>query len=57
MTIMPGPPSVRWVPYTLYGGNTGSIVMNGKLINRSPFGYKRSHGDLIYFATALPETK
>jgi len=43
--------------YTLDGGNTGSIVMNGKLINRTPFGYQRSQGDLIYFATALPETK
>lgn len=41
--------------YTLDGGNTGSIVMNGKLINRTPFGYERAQGDLIYFCTAIPD--
>lgn len=40
--------------YTLDGGNTGSIVMNGKLINRTTFGYERFQGDLIYFCTAIP---
>lgn len=43
--------------YTLDGGNTGSIVMNGKLINRTTFGYERLQGDLIYFCTALPDRK
>ena len=41
--------------YTLDGGNTGSIVMNGKLINRTPFGYERAQGDIIYFCTAIPD--
>lgn len=41
--------------YTLDGGNTGSIVMNGKLINRTTFGYERFQGDLIYFCTAIPD--
>jgi len=40
--------------YALDGGNTGSIVMNGKLINRTPFGYERLQGDIIYFCTAIP---
>ena len=40
--------------YTLDGGNTGSIVMNGKLINRLPFITQRLQGDLLYFCTALP---
>lgn len=43
--------------YTLDGGNTGSIVMNGRLINRTPFGYERSQGDIIYFCTAVPDHK
>lgn len=41
--------------YTLDGGNTGSIVVNGKLINRTPFGYERGQGDIIYFCTAIPD--
>lgn len=41
--------------YTLDGGNTGSIVVNGKLVNRTPFGYERSQGDIIYFCTAIPD--
>jgi len=40
--------------YTLDGGNTGAIVMNGKLINRTSFGYERFQGDLLYFCTAIP---
>jgi len=28
--------------------------MNGKLINRTPFGYERLQGDIIYFCTAIP---
>ena len=42
--------------YTLDGGNTGSIVMNGKLINRTTFGEERWQGDLLYFCTAVPNT-
>lgn len=42
--------------YTLDGGNTGSIVMNGKLINRTTFGHERWQGDLLYFCTAIPNT-
>lgn len=40
--------------YALDGGNTGSVVMNGKLINRTPFGYQRPQGDIIYFCTSIP---
>ena len=40
--------------YALDGGNTGSIVMNGKLINRTTYGYERSQGDILYFCTAIP---
>ena len=40
--------------YTMDGGNTGSIVMNGKLINMTTFGYERLQGDLLYFCTAIP---
>lgn len=40
--------------YALDGGNTGSIVMNGKLINRTTFGHERMQGDIIYFCTAIP---
>lgn len=43
--------------YTMDGGNTGSIVMNGKLINRTTFGYERFQGDLLYFCTAVPNHK
>lgn len=41
--------------YTLDGGNTGSIVMNGTLINETTFGYERFQGDIIYFCTAVPD--
>ena len=41
--------------YTLDGGNTGAIVMNGKLINNQPFDYERAQGDIIYFCTAIPD--
>ena len=40
--------------YALDGGNTGSIVMNGKLINTLPSGFQRGLGDIIYFCTAIP---
>lgn len=40
--------------YTLDGGNTAAIAMDGKLINRTAFGYQRMLSDIIYFATAKP---
>ena len=43
--------------YALDGGNTGSIVMNGKLINKTTFGYEREQGDIIYFCTAIPDNE
>ena len=43
--------------YALDGGNTGSIVMNGKLINQTTFGYERMQGDILYFCTAIPDHK
>ena len=42
--------------YTMDGGNTAAIVMNGKLINRTAFGYQRHLSDIIYFATAIPNS-
>lgn len=43
--------------YALDGGNTGSIVMNGKLINKTTYGYEREQGDILYFCTAIPDHK
>lgn len=42
--------------YTIDGGNTAAIAMDGKLINRTAFGYQRMISDIIYFATAKPNT-
>lgn len=41
--------------YTLDGGQTASMIVNGELINSVEFGYQRAVSDIIYFATALPE--
>ena len=41
--------------YTLDGGQTGSILIGGKLINPVQFGYERQMSDIIYFATAIPD--
>ena len=41
--------------YTLDGGQTGSILIGGQLINPVQFGYERQMSDIIYFATAIPE--
>lgn len=41
--------------YALDGGNSGTIVMNGKQINKTTFGYQREQGDIIYFCTAIPD--
>ena len=40
--------------YTLDGGQTGSILIGGKLINPVQFGAERLMSDIFYFATALP---
>lgn len=40
--------------YTLDGGQTATIVMNDKVINRVSYGAERSISDIIYFATAIP---
>lgn len=41
--------------YTLDGGQTASMIVNGELINSVEFGYQRAVSDIIYFATAIPE--
>lgn len=40
--------------YTLDGGQTAVIAMDGELINSVLFGYQRKISDIIYFATAIP---
>ncbi len=45
--------------YTLDGGQTGSIALNGKLMNPVAKQYSKGErmiSDIIYFATAVPET-
>ena len=41
--------------YTLDGGQTGSILLGGELINPVQFGVEREMSDIFYFATALTE--
>lgn len=41
--------------YTLDGGQTGSIAMDGKLMNPVQSGSQRPISDIIYFATAIPD--
>lgn len=43
--------------YTLDGGQTGSIVLGGELINPVQFGAERAQSDIFYFATAIPNNK
>lgn len=40
--------------YTLDGGQTGSIMIGGRLINPVQFGVERRMSDIFYFATAIP---
>lgn len=42
--------------YTLDGGHTATIAMNGKTMNRPDWGYQRTVSDILYFATALPNS-
>lgn len=41
--------------YTLDGGQTGVIAMNGRMMNPSQYGSQRLISDIFYFATALPD--
>ncbi len=41
--------------YTLDGGQTAAMIVNGELFNSVEFGYQRAVSDIIYFATAIPE--
>ncbi len=41
--------------YTLDGGQTASMIVDGDLINSVEFGSQRAVSDIIYFATAIPE--
>lgn len=41
--------------YTLDGGQTGVIALNGNMMNPSQYGKQRMISDIFYFATALPE--
>lgn len=43
--------------YTLDGGQTATIVMNDQVINRVSYGAERYISDIIYFATAIPESE
>ena len=40
--------------YTLDGGQTGSIILGGELINPVQFGFERAQSDIFYFASAIP---
>lgn len=40
--------------YTLDGGQTATIVMNDRVINRVDYGNERQISDILYFATAIP---
>ncbi len=42
--------------YALDGGQTAAIVMENELINTVSYGSQREISDIIYFATAIPET-
>lgn len=43
--------------YALDGGQTATIVMNDQVINQVSYGSERYISDIIYFATAIPESK
>ena len=40
--------------YNIDGGQTGELIINGKIRNSIDFGSERTVSDMIYFATALP---
>ena len=41
--------------YSLDGGQTASLIINGRLFNAVDYGQERTMSDIIYFATAIPE--
>lgn len=41
--------------YTLDGGQTATLCMNNKLVNRVLYNTQRKISDIIYFATAIPD--
>ena len=41
--------------YTLDGGQTGLVVIGGKVINRPTYGYERVMSDMLCYVTAVPE--
>lgn len=41
--------------YTLDGGQTATLTVNGSIFNRVGYGNERPVSDIIYFATALPD--
>ena len=41
--------------YALDGGQTATMVMQGRTVNRVDWDEERTMSDIIYFATALPE--
>ena len=43
--------------YALDGGQTATIVMNDQVINHVSYGAERYISDIVYFATAMPETE
>lgn len=43
--------------YALDGGQTATIVMNDQVINQVSYGAERYISDIIYFATAIPESE
>lgn len=43
--------------YTLDGGQTATVVMHDQVINCVSYGSERYISDIIYFATAIPETE
>ncbi len=42
--------------YTLDGGQTATTAFHGELINPVQFGWEKPISDVIYFATAVPDT-
>ncbi len=42
--------------YALDGGQTATLIMDGELVNQMTKGYQRKISDIIYFATALPNS-
>lgn len=43
--------------YNLDGGQTSEIVFQNEPVNHVDFGYERTVSDIIYFATAIPESE